>query len=88
MPDVTPKYSKEEFARRGEEVFARDVREKVSGEAPQDFVAIDIESGDFSVDADMLEAMRRLRERRPNAQIWTRQVDSPYAFRFGGRAAP
>jgi frataxin-like iron-binding protein CyaY len=87
MVEVKPKYSKEEFSRRGEEIFEREIREKVEGEDPEKFVSIDIETGDFEVDADMLEAIHRLRKRNPMAQVWTRTVGSKYAFHFGGRPA-
>ena len=61
MADVKPRYSKDEFRRRGEDLFDRDIGEKVRGEDPENFVAIDIETGDFEIDAEMLQAIHRLR---------------------------
>jgi hypothetical protein len=85
MSNVTPKYSKEEFSRRGQEIFDNEIATKVAGEDPEKFVAIDIETGDFEVDSEMLSAIHRLRSRNPEAQIWTRTVGSRYAMSFGGR---
>ncbi len=84
MAATKPKYSKEEFARRGEAIFEKDIRPRIEpGTDDRDFVLIDIESGDFEIDADQLVAARRLNERRPNAQVWMRRVGSRYTCRFG-----
>jgi hypothetical protein len=85
MAATRPRYSKEEFARRGEEIFEREIQTQVAGRDKSDFVLIDIETGTFEVDADELAAATRLRARVPGAQIWGRRVGSRYSRRFGGR---
>jgi hypothetical protein len=80
-----PRYSKEEFRKRGEAIFENDIHARVKGRNLRDFVAIDIETGDYEVDASEMAACNRLRDRLPDAQIWLRRVGSPYARRFGGR---
>jgi len=81
-----PRYSKEEFTRRGEEIFERDIRPHVAHRDKNDFVAIDIETGVYEVDADELKASDRLLARVPAAQTWLRRVGSRHVRRFGGRA--
>lgn len=83
MDSVRPHYSKEEFARRGEEIFELDIRPQLKKAPARHFVLIDIETGDFEVDASELAASDRLRARHPKAQIWVRRVGSPYVCRFG-----
>jgi hypothetical protein len=78
-----PRYTKEEFARRGDEVYERDIREHLRASQEDQFVAIDIETGAYEVDADELTASDRLMTRVPNAQIWLRRVGSRYSRRFG-----
>jgi hypothetical protein len=78
-----PRYSMDEFARRGEEIFERDVQSQLDGYPPDDFVLIDIESGAYEVDADALTASDRLLARYPDAQTWMRRVGSRQAYRFG-----
>jgi hypothetical protein len=46
---------------------------------------IDIETGDYEIDRDEIAASDRLFARRPDAQVWFRQVGSRYARRFGPR---
>jgi hypothetical protein len=80
-----PRYSNEEFRKRGEAIFEKEIHKRVKGRNPRDFVAIDIETGDYEVDESEMAACGRLRDRIPDAQIWLRRVGSPYARRFGGR---
>src|SRR5581483_11934154 len=47
------------------------------------FVAIDIETGAYEVDADELAASDRLLTRVPNAQIWLRRIGTCHARHFG-----
>lgn len=88
-----PRYPKEEFARRGDEIFERDISPRLTQEDQGKFVLIDIESGDYEVDADEIAASDRLRARRPDAQPWLRRVGSRYVYRLGrsirtGRVQP
>ena len=48
-------------------------------------MAIDLETGDFEVDAREIAACNRLEARHPDAQIWIVRVGSRHVRRFGGR---
>ena len=80
-----PRYSKEEFARRGDEIYETQVRSKVETGNHGKIVAIDIETGNFEVDASEIVACDRLEMRHPDAQIWIVRIGSRYVRRFGGR---
>jgi hypothetical protein len=82
---IKPCCSKEEFAKRGDAIFDNDIRPRLKGHNDDDFVAIDIESGAYEIDASEIAACDRLRARVPDAQIWLRRVGSPIAHHFGGR---
>jgi len=84
MPTTGPRYSKEEFAKRGDAIYDRDVRGLEKTERGK-FVAIDIETGEFEIDADEMAASDRLVARVPDAQIWFRRVGSKYARHLGPR---
>jgi hypothetical protein len=83
MAAVTRRYSKAEFARRGIALFKK-LRPQIPEEHNDDFIAIDIETGDYEVHANELTAAARLRKRVPGAQIWLVQVGSGFLDRFGG----
>ena len=70
---------------RGQAIFERDIVQNLGDANPYHFVLIDIETGDYEVDADEMAASDRLLARHPDAQVWMRRVGSPYAYRFGFR---
>jgi hypothetical protein len=78
-----PRYSKEEFARRGDAIYDNALRSLLELGNEGKFVAIDIETGTYEVDSDELAASDRLLSRCPNAQIWLRRIGSRYARHFG-----
>ena len=85
MPEPGPRYSKEEYARRGDRIYERDVSPCIDPEDAGKFVVIDIETGAYEIDRDELAASDRLLARRHDAQVWTRRVGSRYARRIGPR---
>ena len=85
MPATRPRYSKEEFAQRGDAAYEGEIRPLVEAENEGKFVAIDIETGAYEIDADELAASDRLLARVPDAQIWLRRIGSRCVRRFGRR---
>ncbi len=85
MADTKRRYSKEEFARRGDAIYEKQVRPQLKTDDEGKFAAIDIESEEFAIDADELKACHKLRKRVPDAQIWMVRVGYRYVHRFGGR---
>lgn len=83
MPVNQPRHSKEDACRRGEEIYDRDIRAGVEADNKGKYVAIDIESGAWEINADEVAAGDRLRARFPNAQIWMTRVGYGYIRRFG-----
>jgi hypothetical protein len=70
MPLRQRRYSKEEFARRGDEIYERVIKPLTKQEHRGKFVAIDIESGDWEMADEEMAASDRLIERKPDAQVW------------------
>lgn len=85
MATTTRRYSKEEFARRGDAIYERDILPHLHPEDEGKFAAIDIESGEYAIDSDELTACQQLRKRVPDAQIWMVRVGFRFVHRFGGR---
>ena len=79
-----PRYSKEEFARRGTEIYDADIRSQVETDHQGKFVAIDIETRHWDMDADDYTATERLLRQLPDAQIWLVRVGHRAAYRIGG----
>jgi hypothetical protein len=80
-----PRYSKEEFARRGDEIYESQIRSQVETEHGK-IVAIDIETGAFEVADDLLAASKQLSGRVPDAQTWFVRIGHPAVDHFGARS--
>jgi hypothetical protein len=80
------RYSKAEFARRGDALVESKVRPNITAADENKFVAIDIETGEYELDKDEMKATDRLRKRVADPQIWLVHVTSGYLHRFGGHA--
>ena len=76
MSRTEPRYSEDGFAQRVDAHYERDVRRLVETGNGGKFVAIDIGTGAYEVDADQLAASDRLLAGLPNAQIWLRRIGS------------
>ena len=85
MGRTRPRYSKEEFARRGDQLYEREIQPSLEVAHKGEYVAIDIETGAYEIDADEMTASERLAARVPNAQVWLRRIGFSYARRFGPR---
>jgi hypothetical protein len=75
------KYPIEEFARRGEQLYEQ-LAPTFDPSAVGKFVVIDIDSGDYEIDAEEIAASDRLIARRPDAQSWLVRIGSRTARRF------
>jgi hypothetical protein len=81
-----PRYSKEEFARRGDEIYETQVRSQVEADNHGKIVAIDIETGAFEVADDLLAASKQLSARLPDAQTWFVRIGHSAVDHFGAQS--
>jgi outer membrane protein assembly factor BamB len=80
------RYSKEELAQRGQALYESGIRQQVEAGNEGKIVAIDIETGDFEVDENVVPATNRLFERTPNAQPWVIRIGHRAVYHFGARS--
>lgn len=88
MAGMELRYSKEEIARRGDEIYEKKVRPILKKKDNDRIVAIDIETGEWEIDDNLLAASTRLLARIPSAQIWNVRVGSRYVHKFGWSEIP
>ena len=72
-------YEPGEIAARGEAIYREQVQSQLESVEKGNFVVIDVETGDYEIDAGDAAATRRLLDRRPTAVT--------YGVRVGHRAA-
>ena len=81
-----PLYNKEEFARRGDEIYESTIRPQVEADNYGKIVAIDIETGTFAIADDTLTASQKLLAKCPHAQTWVVRIGHRAVHRFGARS--
>ena len=84
MSATEPRYSKEEFARRGDAIYEKDILPKLAAKDVGKFLAIDIETGEYEIAADEMKAGDKLLARLPKAQIWMVRIGYASVHSFGG----
>lgn len=80
------RYSKEELARRGQELYESGIRQQVEAGNDGEIVAIDIETGAFEVDENIVPSTNRLFARYPDAQPWVIRIGHRAVDHFGARS--
>ena len=70
------------IAARGEEIYHQ-LREKIEPKHKGKFLTIDIETGDYEIDADEVASSMRLVEKHPEAVIYCLRIGFPAAHRIG-----
>ena len=81
-----PRYSKEEFAQRGDTLYETQIRQQVEEGNHGRIVAIDIETGGFEIADALLAASKQLSARLPDAQTWFVRIGHPAVDHFGARS--
>lgn len=85
MAQAQERYPLEEIHRRALELYERDIRDRVMPEQKGKFLVVDIESGDYEVDASDVRAEQTLRSRRPDGVFFMLRVGYAAAHKMSGR---
>ena len=82
-----PTRPSEEIVHLGKEIYERDIRRQVEAEHVGEVVAIDVESGDWAIDENVIASTDRLRAQRPEAiNVFCERVGYRTLYSFGGRS--
>ncbi|MBI4852425.1 MAG: hypothetical protein HY819_11570 [Acidobacteria bacterium] len=70
MSQIDKKYSKEEAARIGEEIYEKKIRPQVEDKYKNKVVAIDLETGDYAVGDNAIESSNNLSSLHKVGDVW------------------
>src|SRR5713101_1693801 len=83
-----PRYGGDEIARRGQELYEQSIRNQVETEANiGKIISIDIESGDYEIDNDLVAAGKRLLARHPGAALYGKRIGYNAVYALGASGA-
>ena len=81
---VVGRGARDDAAIRGKDLYHNRIREEITADRGT-LVVIDVDSGDYEVDTNEVDAWMRLRERRPDAVTWVERVGYPAPYRMESR---
>ena len=81
------KVSPREVVSRGDEIYHRLIRKNVSAGDKGKFVIIDIETEEYEIDKDEVQATKRSLAKRPEAVLYGMRIGYPTAYCLGGHIA-
>ena len=82
----TERYAIDEVCDRGEQIYEEQIKHLVEPEHNGKFIVIDIESGDYEMDEEELDAFDRLKLRRSEGETYMTRIGccAAYHMGFGG----
>jgi hypothetical protein len=74
----------EEIARRGQDIYDHEIRDKVESAHRGEFLVVDVLTGAYEIARDDLTASDRALEKNPKAVLYGVKIGSAAAYRLGG----
>jgi len=85
VPMPNPATDREEIARRGQEYYDRFLRAKLEPEHKGKYLVLDIDTGDYELDADEMTAIDRARAKHPHSVFYILRVGYRAAVHIGAK---
>lgn len=80
-----PNLNSDEIAQRGKELYQQRLRTQVeTADNIGKIIAIDLNTGDYAIDQDLLAACNRLKAKQPHAVTWIERVGYDAVYAIGG----
>jgi hypothetical protein len=80
-----PRYSSAEIVQRGQALYEQQIRAQVEASHPGQFLILEIETGDYEIDAEDVRALQRAKAKHPEGAFYIVRVGSPTAYRLGAQ---
>lgn len=78
-------WSVEEVAHRAKQLYENGIRQQVEyDDNIGKMIVIDAETGEYGVDETGVETALKLKQKKPNARLFTMRIGYDVAFSFGG----
>ncbi len=78
--------SGDEIVKRGQAVYNETIRPQVEAGNKGKFLVINVETGEYEMDADDVAAAQRASARFPDAPLFSVRVGYPSAYELGGES--
>lgn len=78
-----PRYASAEIVQRGQTLYDQQIRAQVEPQHPGDFLILDIETGDYEIDVEDVQALQRAKAKHPDGAFYIVRIGAPTAYRLG-----
>lgn len=85
MPIGQSRYSADETVQRAEDLYQQRLRSQLETAYFGQYIAIDIETGEYEIGTDYHEAAHKILARKAEAAIGVLRIGFPVVGRIGGR---
>jgi hypothetical protein len=75
-----------QLARRGQAYYDRHLRAQLEPEHDGEFLALEVETGNYEMDDDEMAAIQRARAKHPGSLFYVLRVGHRAAHRIGGKS--
>jgi hypothetical protein len=80
-----PTLSREEISQLGKEIYQQRIRAQIeTAENIGKIIAIDLNTGEYEIDRDLLAACHRLQAKQPNSITWAERIGYDAVYAIGG----
>ncbi|MCW6049788.1 hypothetical protein K4039_06755 [Lyngbya sp. CCAP 1446/10] len=80
-----PALSREQIAQRGKDIYQQRIRTHIeTTENIGKIIAIDLNTGEYEIDKDLLAACHRLQAKQPNTITWAERIGYDAVYAIGG----
>ncbi len=79
-----PRLANDEIVRRGQALYEQRIRANLDSSQRGKFLVVDIETGDYEINASEVDALRRAKAKNPGAALCLLRIGYPTAYRLGG----
>lgn len=80
-----PKFDGEEIARRGKELYEKNLRARVeTAENIGKIISINVETGDYEIGDDLVITSLQLRAKQADAALWAERIGFNAVYAVGG----
>ncbi|MFB2895166.1 hypothetical protein ACE1CI_19840 [Aerosakkonemataceae cyanobacterium BLCC-F50] len=82
-------WTAEEVAHKAQQIYENDIRQQV--EFSENFgkmIVIDAETGEYGIDSTGVESALKLKQKNPQARLFTIRIGYDVAVSFGGASEP
>ena len=76
------KIDKDEIALKGQEIYDKTLKEELERDHRGEIVAIEVDTGDYFLGERGIEAIRKAREKYPNAVFYLVKIGFPAVHKF------